>query len=276
MIDEDLTLNNEEQLKSTEAVNKLPSSNWGELISGVLMMVCLASWFLLFVDKLVMPLVVRKGVEVTIPNFHLIPFNEADSISSSLGLKLVRGRERVDRSLSAGIVVDQFPPAGSIVKPGKRVEVVHTIESEVILCPELVGRSPREAVLIADSLTLFVDDSKIRYAHSDRYPDGVVIRQVPESLMSMTGGDTITVVVSVGPAPTEIRAPMLVGQKLEDIQRLLIKNNVRLGKVTRYPDSSVPPNTILSQVPEFDSRMNSRDKIDVRVAIKPKSAVETE
>ena len=149
--------------------------------------------------------------------------------------------------------------------------MIYTVDSDVILCPVLVGRSPREAVLIADSSGLFVDESKNRYAHSARYPEGVVMRQIPQKYTGMMSGDTIRLVVSVGHKPEEIRAPRLIGQKINEINRLLVKHRVRLGKISRYPDSSVPPNTIISQTPEPNSGMKADDRIDVRVTVKPKT-----
>lgn len=267
-MNEPISLSGDIEKPQDRAVERI--SLW-QILAALVMMAAVAAWMLLLTDKLIMPRIANKGVEVTIPDLHLMPFYDAELMCDKLGLTLVRMRMRIDNHHPAGIIVDQFPVSGTIVKPGKAIEVIYTVGSEVILCPILVGRSPREAVLIADTSGLYVDESKTLYAHSTRHPDGVVMRQIPEQFTTMMSGDTVRLVVSVGSLPEEVRAPRLIGQKIGELNRILIKHRVRLGTVTRYPDSSVPPNTVIAQTPEPDAEMNPGERVNVRIAVKPKT-----
>ena len=138
-----------------------------------------------------------------------------------------------------------------------------------MICPDVIGRSPREASIVADSLGLVVDFGKNKYRHSNKYPEGVVLNQSPEPGVELRRDDELTLTVSLGRVPTEIVAPDLVGRKLDNIGIVLAKYNLRLGHVNRYPDSTLPPGTVLTQKPLPGTPMKSGGRISVNIAVKP-------
>ncbi len=243
---------------------------WLGLAAGLVVVIIAVVWLVVgLVDRVIMPLVVLSSVERQVPNLHHLSLEEADSICCLIGLELVRGRVRVDNRLPPGSVLDQFPVAGVSVKPGRRVEVITSGRERLIACPDAVGRSPREAMLMADSSGLVVVENHIRYSHSSRYPEGVVMVQRPLPMTGMMRGDELTLTVSLGPRPTETVAPELVGRRISEVGVILAKHNLRLGKVTRYPDSSVPSGTVISQSPEPGSPMKPGEKVNVSVTKEP-------
>jgi serine/threonine-protein kinase len=243
-----------------------------EFISGLLVAVIALIWLMFFIDRAVMPLIALAGVERTVPNLRYMHVNQADSLCKELGVEIVHSRYRVEDKQPSGTILDQFPVAGSIVKPGRRIEVVVSEQELSVKCPNVVGMSPREASLKASSFGLKVDDANIRYSHSSSSPEGVVTAQRPIAGDELTKGTELILTVSLGKTPDNIIAPDLKGRNINDIRLVLTKYSLRLGKVPHFPDSSVPQGTIISQDPPAGTAMEAGDLISVRSAVKPRSS----
>ncbi|MCF7809608.1 PASTA domain-containing protein [bacterium] len=243
-----------------------------ELISGLLVATITVIWLMFFIDRALMPLIALAGVERTVPNLRYMDVNEADSLCEALGVEIVHSRYRVDDKQPSGTILDQFPVAGSIVKPGRRIEVIVSEQDLSVNCPNVVGMSPREASLKAASFGLKVDEANIRYCHSSNSPEGVVVAQNPKVDEELVKGTELILTVSLGKIPDRIIAPDLKGRNINDIRLVLTKSRLRLGKVTHFPDSSVPQGTILSQDPPAGTAMEAGDLISIRSAVKPRSS----
>ena len=243
--------------------------NQFELLAGALVVIIAIGWLIGFIDRVIMPLAALSGVEIRVPDLRHQPYEVVDSLCRAAGLELARGRMRVDNHLLQGTVLDQYPMAGVPVKPGRRVEVVVSTRERMVVCPDVVGRSPREAMLMANSLGLVVLANDIHYGHSSSFPEGVVMAQRPLPMTGMMRGDELVLTVSLGPNPTEITAPELVGRRISQAGIILARQNLRLGEVTRHPTSSVPAGTILSQSPAPGSPMEPGEKVSLNVAMEP-------
>ncbi len=242
-----------------------------ELTAGLVTVIIAVFWLIVFIDRILMPLVVSAGVEHEIPDFHYMQLVEADSICDLFDIELVPERTRIDDRVSTGTILDQYPVAGVNVKPGRRLEVIVSVREGLVICPDIIGRSPREAAITADSVGLIVDSKHTRYRHTKKYPEGVVIFQTPEPMTEMNRSDELILTVSLGKRPTEIVAPDLVGRQFENVGIMLAKYNLRLGRVKRFPDRSVPAGTVLSQDPPSGTPMKARGKVHLNVAVKPAS-----
>jgi len=244
---------------------------WLELLAGLTITGIAIIWLILLIDRVVMPLIALSGVERQVPDLHHLSLFEADSICNDLRLELVQGRIRIDDRQPPGTILDQYPITGVIVKPGRRIEVVVSDHEMLAVCPHVIGQSPREAAILANSIGLEVLTEHTRYSHSSKYPEGVVISQRPSPGTELNRGQELIITVSLGRLPENIVAPNLVGHKLVDIRMLLAKNGLRKGKITRFPDRSVPVGTIISQDPKQGTAINAGESINLRVAVKPLS-----
>jgi len=132
-----------------------------------------------------------------------------------------------------------------------------------------VGRSPREAALIADSTGIVVKMEKIRYQHSNSLPEGVIMSQRPLPGERIVRNSELNLTVSTGKRPDKIVAPDLVGRQVSEINLILAKYELRLGHISRYPQKSSRVGTILEQTPKSGSAMSSGQRIDVKIAVSP-------
>ncbi|HHE47299.1 MAG TPA: PASTA domain-containing protein [Bacteroidetes bacterium] len=158
-----------------------------------------------------------------------------------------------------------------MVKPGRRIEIVVSRSESMTTCPDVIGRSPREAAITADSVGLMVDPQHTRYRHSNSYPEGVVMFQRPEPNREMNRDEELFLTVSLGKRPTAIVAPDLVGRKFESVGITLTKYNLRLGRVEKFPNRSVAAGTVLTQDPLPGTPMKSGERISLSIAVKPSS-----
>jgi len=238
-------------------------------VVGILVVIIAALWFVGFNDRVVMPLIARSGVQVNVPDLRYIKFEQADSICQTLQLELTKARTRPDERLAPGVVVDQFPVAGSVVKPGRRIEVVVTDPAGLIACPGVVGRSVREALISVDSCGLKIRESAIRYAYSNVDPEGVVTSQTPPPYTGVLRGSELKLTVSLGSAPTVMVVPNLVGRNVEEAGFLLAKFQLHTGEITHFPDRRSTPGSILSQSPAGGSAIPEDGLVSLSVAIRP-------
>jgi len=243
-----------------------PKINRFELLAGIILMIAFFGWVLLFVDRVVMPLVVYQGVEVPVPRFINMPYARADSLAKFMRLEVQKAGTRIDDSLIPGTVIDQSPAPNLTVKRGRVIELVTSARAELIRCPNLVGRSPLDADLIADSTGVRVNDKATTYAFSSSVPYGVVMRQNPRPGESVNKGEPLSLVVSLGIEPRIIKAPSLIGLRADEIRMLMASRKLTVGKSATIADSTVAPGTIVWQSPVVGTAMSPGGQIDIKVS----------
>lgn len=241
----------------------------GLLISGVVLLV-----ILLFIDRIVMPVYVRHGSQVKVPDLRYLPVSVADSICSSIGLKLQRSRERVDDRFPEDSILDQHPMAGSIAKPGRVIDLTVSVKDNLALCPDVVGRSPREAELLIKTAGLSFPDSSVQYASSYHYPKGVVMAQFPAPMVGMLREDTVRITVSSGP-PVKVTVPDLVGMELALIDSLLLEKRLRLGGVVFQISETVDAGIVISHKPAAGTAVQIWSSVNCTVSTTPAQTLDT-
>lgn len=239
------------------------------LVAGGLVVFIGMIWVIVFIDRVVLPFICRSGVEFTMPDLRYKSFAVVDSICRNAKLDLLPARMRTDDKVRPGLVIDQYPEAGSIVKPGRRTEIVISGTIGLIACPDLIGKSPREAALIADSTGLWINTQDIRYSFSENDPEGVIVDQSPFALTGLMRGAEIRITVSLGVAPTNPVVPDLTGVTLENAALMLRKQGLRLGEVVKYQIRNHHPGTVIEQSVPAGEPVGDRQIVNVRIAVEP-------
>jgi serine/threonine-protein kinase len=131
--------------------------------------------------------------------------------------------------------------------------------------PTVVGLPQAEAQRRLEALGLVVRFGEGRYTMAE--PEGIVLRAQPAEGTTLEEGDTVTLVVSLGPPPVEV--PELVGLSLEDAQRALKEAKLKLGQVTRaYSERFAADQVIRQSVPDGETAPQA-SAIDVVVSDGP-------
>ncbi|MBM3135106.1 MAG: PASTA domain-containing protein [Chloroflexi bacterium] len=131
--------------------------------------------------------VVSRGADVlSVPNVVNLPFNEAQSRLSALGLRVNR-QDAQSVQVAAGLVMGQDPAPGTAVPRGSTVAVVVSAGSPKRVVPNVIGKPEVEALAILKEAGLIVAGIN-RQGAGDLPPD--VLKAVP-----------VGAVLSTTPAP---------------------------------------------------------------------------
>jgi len=228
------------------------------LIIGVLIV------FALIMDNIVMPLYVRHGREMELPDVTELPFNEAAEILHSKGFEVIKENEKFDPNHPEGVVLMQIPAPFSTVKKGRRVYLTVSAGERLIVVPNLTQSSEREAVLKIASANLILGEKF--YEYSSFYPEGVVFKQSLFSGTKVKRNSVIDITVSLGAEPNEIIVPDVTGAILDRAVETIKKTGLSIGEITYMINNELLPNTVLFQSISSGSVANVSDTLSLVVS----------
>ncbi len=99
-------------------------TSWINGFLGAMVIAVAAIWMILFIDRIVMPIIVRSDIELVVPDLRSLSIAEAMQIGYELGIEIESERARVDNNHPRGTVLDQYQLSGSIVQPGRCIDVI--------------------------------------------------------------------------------------------------------------------------------------------------------
>ncbi len=220
--------------------------------------------FVMLMDLVVMPIYTKHGEEYELPDVTDKPYQEALEILQSEGFHPIIQDSVYDEQFAPGHIVQQNPLPFTRVKKGRRVYLVVSIGEKPRYVPKLIGLTPQDAKfrLKDEGLEL----NKVIYAFSDIYPRGVVINQsIPPGEM-VKKNQKINITVSLGPAPTSLEIPNLVGKSLESARKELEAVGVRIGRIKYVYKPNLVPGTILNQSVSPGVNASRVDSLDLIVS----------
>lgn len=246
---------------------------WG---LGILIVICLYLIGALLVNGVVMPLYTRHDVEVEVPEVVEMNVTEADSLLRIHGFHLVVEREQYDWNYPEGTVINQNPTAFSITKPGRRVYVTISIGEKLIMMPNLVGKSSRDAIFSGQSAGLTLSEESFGYEYSNYYPENVVMAQSIPPGTKLKKDTPIHVTVSLGTLPNEFLVPDVIGQSLERARKVILTSGLELGEITYRIEPNLLPNTVISQDPPGKQKTYRGAMVDLIISLMEESTPEDE
>lgn len=181
----------------------------------------------LLFNYVIMPMVVRQGDVVVVPDLVGLPAVAAERSADRAGLGSRIETERPDPTIPVGAVVSQVPQPGTEVKRGRTVTLTLSSGIDMRRLPRLTGLNARQAQLDAEQAGFAIREAI--EVHSDHVERGRVIGTHPSGGATLPAGTGITMMVSLGPSPAELVMPSLVGRTPEEA-RLIAEG---LGLVMR-------------------------------------------
>jgi beta-lactam-binding protein with PASTA domain len=125
--------------------------------------------FVILFDKVIMPLVVKGGEVVRVPNVIGKTFEEAERILAEKNLTAMKGYERYDTKRPMGTVLYQNPTPNSEVKAGRHVYLsINTAKKPNAPMPDLKGRTLGDVKLTLERLGLELEMLSIRWSISEK------------------------------------------------------------------------------------------------------------
>lgn len=139
---------------------------------------------------------------VRVPDFVGQHYQDALAELQALGLHYVKGETR-ESNRPAGEILSQSVPAQSEVLQGTEIQMVISAGNHVMM-PDLQYRPEATAIDELKALGLSYD---IHYEYSQSVAQGRVIRQGTAPQISVVRGDTVSLFISLGRAPSGNNTP---------------------------------------------------------------------
>ena len=226
-------------------------------------LVCL---FLLAVimDRIVMPIVTRQGSAFPLPDFTDQRLNEAQISLNDLNLKYVVSSEEYAPSKPEGVILNQYPKAGTKVKPGREIKFVTSLGEKMVSIPDVSGKSVRQAMLDLETAGLSLGE--IAWAFADTIPERVVVFSYPEAGREIPLGAPVNLMVNRGRASNFTYMPKTVGLTLDEASKRLEDKALKVGIVTYRIDENYLPETVLEQSEPEGAELDVGTEIDLVVS----------
>ncbi len=184
--------------------------------------------------------------EARSPDLVGLPLAEAERSARRAGLEL-RSYPVPARGVAADVVVEQAPPAGTVVREGRTLAVGVHVPAEADRMPALVGVTERDALASLRGLGLPSPD--IDYVSSDR-PTGTVVEQAPPPGRSVAPGDRVRLTVARQASAAQVEIPDLTGLDVESARAQLMALGLRRIETVPVGVSMLRPGTVTQQRPE--------------------------
>jgi len=215
-----------------------------------------------------MSIVVHQKKEIMVPDLVGKTVGQALQVLSDKELYLKKTGEQYNENIPDGSIVSQEPMPGSAVKEGKVIKVIVSSGGQVVIVPELVGKSLREARILLRQAGLVLGEET--GAYSDKIKKDFIIAQDPSPEEIVARGHLINLAVSLGPT-REAEVPLMInllGQNILSARRILREMNLTLGEIRETVNDSVPEGTILKQEPSPDEAIDENTIVKLTVARK--------
>jgi serine/threonine-protein kinase len=229
-------------------------------ILTVLVAILAFALLIVILNWIVMPLVVGRGRETTVPNVVGLDRFAAEESLLKAGLRLGEVRSASNATVPQDRVVTQHPEPGQRVKLGRQVYLDVSRGGSRLKVPHVEGLTlARATALLAESGLPIAGVESLR---TPNLPPGQVVATRPPAGIEVSQGERIFIQIAarVGNFPM----PNLVGMSLETAQGIVASQGLTLGEVKRAP-SDEPAGNVLIQYPE--EGMTVRDLVTVSLIV---------
>jgi len=178
-------------------------------------------------------------------------------------------------STEKGLVLEQTPQPGTIVKAGRRIQLVVSQGVMINTIENYLGRNIDEVRM--DLQTLLSTQSvngniqpitikePVMYQYSTE-PAGTVLQQRPEAGTTISGATALELVVSRGSENVMMRLPNLLGLGIEDALEQIGRAGIDFEFSVRESQSGEKAGTVVYQNPRGDTLVASGTRVEIVLA----------
>ena len=160
--------------------------------------------------------------------------NDANYFASRRDLQIIVNDSLHVAAYPGGVILDQLPKGGVVVKPGRKIYVtVNSSRQRMVDVPYVAGRSLRQAknMLEAAGLTIdyleYAEDMATNYVLAEFVNDVEVL----EDSLAMQAEKGSGVVLRVGVAPREVATvPQVLGRTIYEAKSRLWESGLNIGE----------------------------------------------
>ena len=226
-------------------------------------LVCLLILYFI-INSIIMPTITRHGDEFILPDFTSQRLVEAQFGISDIDLNHEISSEEYSPGVEKGVVLNQFPVAGTKVKKGRVIKLVVSKGQRLINIPNLAGLSVRQAMLDLETSGLSLGE--IVWAFSDTLPEKVVVFSYPDAGIEIPMGSTVNLMVNRGRASNFTYMPKVIGIPVNDAISMIEEKVLKVGVITERTDENYLPGTVLEQSEPEGTELDVGTEIDLVVS----------
>jgi serine/threonine-protein kinase len=164
------------------------------------------------------------------------------------------------KAAAAAVVLVLTLTLGIVIFNGLMGWLLHSHEEVAV--PSVVGKSVGDALEVLSRSGLTLIQESVEFDES--VPAGAVLRQRPNSGMTVRKGRVIRVVVSKG--GEKIFVPDVSGKSVSDAQTLITGTGLALGEVAQAYSTVVVRGLVITQVPPAGEVASRGGLVDLRVS----------
>ena len=188
------------------------------------------------VSFIVMALGTRHSARRTVPDFVGLKMNDAEYFAGRRDLQIIINDSLHVSAYPGGVILDQLPKGGVVVKPGRKIYVtINSSRQRMVVVPYVAGRSLRQAKNMLETAGLTIDhleyaeDLATNYVLAE-FVDGVEVLE--ESLEVRTEmGNGVVLRVGVSAKETSTVAPQVLGRSLFEAKSRLWESGLNVGEI---------------------------------------------
>ncbi|MDR1252521.1 MAG: PASTA domain-containing protein [Treponema sp.] len=174
-----------------------------------------------------------------------------------------------------GLILEQDPPAGTIVKAGRRIRLVVSQGVMISKVENYVGQNIDEVRMDLQTLIsssggqpLLSLKEPLMYDYSAE-PPGAVLNQKPEPGTDISGPMALEFVVSLGPEDALVTAPQLEGLSIADALEQIGGSGIKFSFSLQETGRGERPGTVIFQNPPPNTRVPVNTTVRLTATIPP-------
>ena len=177
-----------------------------------------------------------------------------------------------DRQDEKGMILEQEPKAGAIVKAGKRVSLVVSRGAIIDQVDNFIGqniddvRVGLQALFTSGAVPLLSVKEPVLYRASSE-PAGTILEQDPAPETAITEPIQVSFVVSRGAERKTAIVPNITGKSIAEIVSLMEQTDLIFNFTARAPQAGETPGTAVSQLPAGDTSAPEFSTVNAVIAV---------
>jgi serine/threonine-protein kinase len=201
-----------------------------------------------------------------LPNVVGKTFEDATIALKKAGFPAQQGETRFSKSVSANVVLQEDPPAGSRQKRGTNVVLALSGGQKAAEVPVTTNMSQQQARISIENTGLVMGNVSEQLSDA---PRGLVIATSPPAGTKVELPGTVDIVLSKGPA--SVNMPDLYGRSVGEARSMVEQIGLRIAGVSRDTSSLQPENTVIRQLPAAGSTIAAGGAVSLTVSHFPPS-----
>ena len=196
-----------------------------------------------------------------LPNVVGKTFEDATVALTKAGFPAQQGETRFSRTVSANVVLQEDPPAGSRQKRGTNVVLALSGGQKTAEVPVTTNMSQQQARISIENTGLVMGNVSEQLSDA---PRGLVIATSPPAGTKVELPGTVDIVLSKGPAT--VNMPDLYGRSVGEARSMVEQIGLRIAGVSRDTSSLQPENTVIRQLPAAGATISAGGAVSLTVS----------